>query len=52
MNSNDPVLQSLKLRLQTLKEKYKEHPDELSRYRLACQEQLVLQWEHQQPMYD
>jgi hypothetical protein len=50
MNSNDSVLQSLKIRLQSLAEKYKEQPDELNRYRLACHEQLILRWASDQLM--
>jgi hypothetical protein len=52
MNANDPVLGSLKRRLQSLKERYNEQPDDLNRYRLVCQEQLILRWENHQPMYD
>jgi hypothetical protein len=50
MNSNDPVLYSLKIRLHSLNEKYKEQPDELNRYRLVCHEQLILRWASNQLM--
>ena len=50
MDSNDPVLYTLKIRLQSLIEKYKEQPDELNRYRLVCHEQLILRWASDQLM--
>jgi hypothetical protein len=50
MDSNDPVLYALKIRLQSLIEKYKEQPDELNRYRLVCHEQLILRWASDQLM--
>lgn len=52
MNSNDPVLHSLKRRLNKLNEEYLEKPDELNRYRLVSFEQLILRWTSGQIMDD
>jgi len=44
MNKNHPVYHSLVSRLESLKEQYRHHPCERSRYRLVRQEQLMAQW--------
>jgi hypothetical protein len=45
MDSNDPVLNFLKRRLNILTDQYKEKPDEVNRYRLATHEELLRRWE-------
>lgn len=44
MHKNHPVYHSLVSRLESLREQYRRHPCETSRYRLVRQEQLIAQW--------
>jgi hypothetical protein len=44
MNENHAVYESLLSRLRLLREQYRQHPSESSRYRLVRQEQLIAQW--------
>ncbi|MEB3335047.1 MAG: hypothetical protein VKP70_08685 [Cyanobacteriota bacterium] len=44
MYENHPVLQSLEVQLQSLKDQYRCQPSELSRYELVRHEQLIAQW--------
>lgn len=44
MNKNHPVYHSLVTRLESLRDQYRRHPSETSRYRLVRQEQLIAQW--------
>ncbi len=44
MNENHPVLNSLQQQLHSLKDQYRRLPNELNRYRVVRQEQLIAQW--------
>jgi hypothetical protein len=41
---NHPVLHSMEVQLQSLKDQYRCKPSELSRYALVRHEQLLAQW--------
>ena len=44
MNDNHPVLASMELRLQDLRDSYRSQPNEHTRYQLVRHEQLIAQW--------
>ncbi len=44
MNENHPVRTALEVRLQALREQYRHHPTERTRYQLVRHEQLIAQW--------
>ena len=44
MNADHPVLNALLEQLHSLKEQYSHLPNELNRYRVVRQEQLIAQW--------
>lgn len=44
MNENHPVLNALESRLKALRDQYRSHPTEQTRYQLVRQEQLIAQW--------
>lgn len=44
MDKNNPVLTSMALRLDDLRERYRSQPNELTRYQLVRCEQLIAQW--------
>ncbi len=44
MNEDHPVLNALQQQLLSLKDQYRRLPNELTRYRLVRQEQLIAQW--------
>ena len=44
MYEDHPVLNSLQQQLRSLKEQYRRLPNELNRYRVVRQEQLIAQW--------
>jgi hypothetical protein len=44
MYDDHPVLNALQLQLRSLKEQYRRRPNELTRYRVVRQEQLIAQW--------
>ncbi|KEF42272.1 MAG: hypothetical protein ER33_07050 [Cyanobium sp. CACIAM 14] len=52
MNENHPVYQSLLSMLWTLREQYRHHPSEQSRYRMVRMEQLIAQWAPGAPASD
>jgi len=44
MNEDHPVMNALLQQLRSLKEQYSHLPNELNRYRVVRQEQLIAQW--------
>jgi hypothetical protein len=44
MNEDHPVMTALLQQLHDLKEQYSDLPNELTRYRVVRQEQLIAQW--------
>jgi hypothetical protein len=44
MYEDHPVLNALQQQLRSLKEQYSLFPNELNRYRVVRQEQLIAQW--------
>jgi hypothetical protein len=44
MDKSHPVLASMELRLDDLRERYRLHPSEQTRYQLVRWEQLIAQW--------
>lgn len=44
MYEDHPVLNALLLQLRSLKDRYRLMPNELNRYRLVRQEQLIAEW--------
>jgi len=44
MDKRHPVLASMELRLDDLRERYRQQPNELNRYQLVRWEQLIAQW--------
>ncbi len=44
MNPDHPVLNALLEQLRALNEQYSDLPNELNRYRVVRQEQLIAQW--------
>jgi hypothetical protein len=44
MNADHPVLNALLEQLRSLNEQYSQLPNEINRYRVVRQEQLIAQW--------
>lgn len=44
MNEDHPVLHALQQQLRSFREQYSHLPNEINRYRVVRQEQLIAQW--------
>jgi hypothetical protein len=44
VNENHPVVHALRQQLASLRQQYRNQPDEHTRYRLVRHEQLIAQW--------